>query len=71
MFECGCLDKTDKILLTESISGEINGIVKHESKHKMGRLDSLGELLREVIATKECSRTDYHLQKGIKKLGWK
>ena len=71
MFECSCLDKTDKILLEESIANEIMSIESSDDIQKKGRFDNLGELLREVIATKECSRTDYHLQKGIKKLGWK
>ena len=71
MFECGCLDKTDKILLEESMANEIISIESSNDIQKKGRLNDLGELLREVIATKECPRTDYHLQKEIKKLGWK
>ena len=71
MFDCFCLDKTDKILLEESVANEIMSIEESKDTQKKGRKDNLGDLLREIIATKECPRKDYRLQKGIQRLGWK
>ena len=71
MFDCFCLDKTDKILLEESVANEIMSIEESKDIQKKGRKDNLGNLLREIIATKECPRKDYRLQKGIQRLGWK
>lgn len=71
MFDCFCLDKTDKILLAESVANEIMSIEESEDIQKKGRKDNLGDLLREVIATKVCPREHYKLQKDVGKLGWK
>lgn len=71
MFDCFCLDKTDKILLEESVANEIMSIEESKDIQKKGRKDNLGDLLREIIATKECPREHYKLRKEVKKLGWK
>ena len=71
MFDCFCLDKTDKILLEESVANEIMSIEESKDTQKKGRKDSLGDLLREIIATDVCPREHYKLRKEVKKLGWK
>ena len=71
MFDCFCLDKTDKILLSESVANEIMSIEESDDIQKKGRKNDLGELLREVIATDVCPREHYKLRKEVKKLGWK
>lgn len=70
MFDCFCLDKTDKILLEESIANEIMSIDESDDIQKKGRTDNLGDLLREVIATDVCPRSHYKLQKDASELGW-
>ena len=70
MFDCWCLDKTDKLLMSESLSNEIINIKKSDDLQKRGRLGNLGILLREVINTKECPKEHYKLQKESLKLGW-
>lgn len=70
MFDCWCLDKTDKLLMSESLSNEIINIKKLDDLQKRGRLGNLGILLREVIDTKECPKEHYKLQKESLKLGW-
>jgi len=71
MFDCFCLDKTDKILLEESIANEIMSIEESKDIQKKGRKDNLGILLREVLATDVCPREHYRLRKEAAELGWK
>lgn len=71
MFDCFCLDKTDKILLEESVANEIMSIEESKDIQKEGRKDNLGDLLREIIATDVCPREHYKLQKETSELGWK
>ena len=70
MFDCFCLDKTDKILLEESVAKEIMSIEQSKDTQKKGRKDNLGDLLREIIATDVCPRENYKLRKETSKLGW-
>ena len=69
MFDCFCLDKTDKLLLEESVANEIMSIEESRDKQKMGRKGRLGDLLREVIATDVCPKEHYKIQREMEQAG--
>lgn len=70
MLEITCLTKNDKTFLSEAVAREINHIELDEDSQMKGRLERLGEMLREILIVDECPQTEYQMRKEMAELGW-
>ena len=70
MLEITCLAKNDKTFLSEAVAREINRIELDKDSQMKGRLERLGEILREILVVDECPQSEYQMKKELAELGW-